>query len=242
MTATLKDTIQRVTDKLEDPEYQETEHERAGEREAHDRASNRRRMALAADNLWSERGCRYRDCTLDNFVAQTQAQRSVLAEVRKYADHLAENVQAGTNVLLTGPHGTGKDHLLAGLMHVAVKDFTIKWTSGAKLWARCRDAIGSETTEERLLSEYSRKPGVLVLSDPLPVTGSLTRYQADTLYAIVDERYNRRGATWCSLNAANKAEADARIGAAIIDRLRDGALSLVCNWESYRKSCSASSS
>ena len=41
--------------------------------------------------------------------------------------------------------------------------------------------------------------------------------------------------TWISMNVASGEEAESRIGVAIIDRWRDGALTLAFNWPSYRK-------
>ncbi len=41
------------------------------------------------------------------------------------------------------------------------------------------------------------------------------------------------------MNVSSGEEAEKRIGAQIVDRLRDGALSIVCNWPSHRKSAAA---
>jgi hypothetical protein len=51
----------------------------------------------------------------------------------------------------------------------------------------------------------------------------------------VDYRYSHRKPIWLTLNVADGAEAELRMGAQTVDRLRDGALVLFCNWPSYRK-------
>ncbi|MHC4891435.1 MAG: hypothetical protein ACYTEO_18430, partial [Planctomycetota bacterium] len=70
--------------------------------------------------LWKARGSRYRKCTLDNFQTTEPGQAEGLVAIRSYAEHLVEHICQGTNILLTGNPGTGKDHLLAALMSLAL--------------------------------------------------------------------------------------------------------------------------
>ena len=76
---------------------------------------------------------------------------------------------------------------------------------------------------------------LFILSDPLPPGGRLSDYQATMLYVILDRRYRECKPIWASVNTVGRDEADARIGAPLVDRLRDGALVLACNWPSHRK-------
>jgi DNA replication protein DnaC len=205
---------------------------RESEREADLKEGDRRRQAK---DLWEERGDRYRRCTLGNFQVETEAQREVLRQISEYGDRLAEEIAMGTNIVLTGPIGTGKDHLLAALMSLALAgDHTVQWTCGARLFSRRRDGIITNTSEWSLIERYSR-PAVFVLSDPITERGALTQDQRNTLYQIVDARYNDCRPIWITINAKDRAEASTLMGSAILDRLRDGALSLACNWGSFRK-------
>lgn len=180
-------------------------------------------------------GPRYRHATLASYQATTVEQRSAVAKLRAYADNLRDEVKSGRGILLFGPTGTGKDHLLIGLAKIAVaKGCEVLWVNGIDLQAKLRDAIQHDESEESVLKSY-RTARVLVLSDPLPPAGVLSDYQAATLYRLADHRYRNLSPTWCSLNVANAGEARKRLGAATVDRLRDGALAIECKWPSYRR-------
>ena len=183
-------------------------------------------------------GVRYQKCTLQNYIidAETPAdapQRTVVAEVKKYSENIRERVDSGQGLLLYGPSGTGKDHLLVGLSRVAVaNEISVKWVNGSTLYRSMREGMGKD--EEALVNRYIY-PAVLYLSDPIPPVGSLTPFQASTLFSIIDGRYRDKKATWATMNVANGSEATQRLGSAIADRLRDGSVSLNCCWPSYRK-------
>ena len=208
---------------------------RRAEVEAQKRA---RELAENARVLWAARGKRYERCTLDNFVAGSPDQQKVVRRVRVYAEHIERNINRGVGVVLIGPPGTGKDHLMAALMHAALAaGKTIKWASGPQLFAGFRDDIGADTEERRALAQYT-KPDVFALSDPTWEQSRLERFQRAKLMEIIDGRYNHLRATWVTLNVKDRDQANNLIGGAIVDRLVDGALSLECNWPSYRKSAS----
>lgn len=192
---------------------------------------NSRRQAL-----WAERGERYRNCTLGNYQITCKEQAETVKRLHEYVLDFGNMISDGVNIVLLGPSGTGKDHLVASMFDPAI-DFglTILWTSGVRLFARFRDAIDSSKNETRLISEYTR-PDVLVLSDPTPISSGLTDYQRSVLYAIVDERYSAKNPIWATINAAGPNEAALALGIQTVDRLRDGAVSIACNWPSFRKS------
>jgi DNA replication protein DnaC len=183
-------------------------------------------------------GKRYRDCTLQSYIIDDEApadapERKVLAEMEKYAENIEDCVDEGQGLLLFGPSGTGKDHLLVGLSRVAIShELSIRWINGSTLYRAMREGIGED--EEELVNRYVY-PSILYVSDPIPPVGALTSFQASTLFAIIDGRYREGKATWASMNVADGEEAEQRLGTAIADRLRDGAVSLNCCWPSFRK-------
>ncbi len=228
MVRSLDDILQSVIRRLDPGKFRKTPTEQA-DGAPHSGPPDRLEILLR------QVGARYRNATLDNYEASNDLQKAALARLRAYAANLRDEVRAGRGILLFGTTGTGKDHLLIGLARNAIAaGCPLLWVNGVDLQARMREAIRTETSEDRILACYE-DARVLVLSDPLPPAGSLTDYQAATLYRLVDHRYRNLLPIWCSLNVADANEARQRLGAATVDRLRDGALALECKWPSYRR-------
>lgn len=206
----------------------------AADREREIRRKNAERFSRWAD-LIRNRGIRYEGCRLDSFTATTDAQRIAVASLSDYARNIVERVSDGVNVILIGPAGTGKDHLLMGLCRYAIgADRGVAWKNGTSLWLEFRKAISEDEDESRVASRLVY-PDVLAISDPIPPRGALSDYQAAMLFDVVDARYSSRKPVWVTLNCASRTEAEERIGIQVVDRLAHDALVVTCNWPSYRK-------
>ena len=146
------------------------------------------------------------------------------------------DVTAGGGIVLFGPCGTGKDHLLVAAARevIAKHSARVEWRNGMDLFGDFRDLIANHGTEREFLTSLVH-PDVLVISDPLPPAGSLTEFQSSLLLRILDRRYRQLKPTWISVNVANGQEADARMGAACWDRIKEGALAAYCSWPSWRR-------
>lgn len=190
--------------------------------------------------LQKKLGVRYAECKLSNFTiygeAEFQArQMAVVDSLRSYGEHMEKNVSRGKGIILYGPPGTGKDHLLSAMMaHACWHNLDVSWRNGMDFYAERRDAIHSERLERDLIQDFVR-PNVLCISDPVPPWGTLTEGQVEFLFRVVDARYRQCKPVWMTANFTEGKEAESRIGTQIVDRLRDGALALHCNWPSYRK-------
>jgi len=201
---------------------------------------------LALGSFLRARGARYERCTLQNYRTHTKSQQAVRDAILGFSEDMALHVKQGDGVILLGPAGTGKDHLLVGLARVAIMKcrFTfsgsrrnpVQWTNGADLFASVRDAIKNED-ENRVVNGYIQDP-ILVISDPTPVTGAITEFQANTLYRIIDGRYSRCKPTWVSINVGSRQEAEEKLGVQVVDRLAHNSLVLQCDWPSYRRNAS----
>jgi len=208
---------------------------------------DRRREAAAyvLDQRWAvireALGPRYADCRVDTFDVTdpepkyAAAKRKAVDQVRGYLDDLRENVRAGRNVLLFGPKGTGKDHLMVGMLHEAVYDgASARWWDGMTLYAELF-RLWKEKQSEGPLFKKLVEADVFAISDPVPPRGqAVNEAVAGFLFRVVDGRYRRRRPIWVTANFASKKEAEERMAPQIHDRLRDGAVQIACNWESYR--------
>ena len=187
------------------------------------------------ETLVRKLGHRYVWATLGNFeVYDEKAQRPVLDCLKAFARNMPERIAGGAGLILFGPTGCGKDHLLAALLKIAVAKhgFTAHWCDGVKLFAESRYAIG-EDNEHALLRKLTT-PQILALSDPVPPTGALTQFQACLLRDMVDQRYRAGLSTWLLTNLDQREAAEAALTGPLLSRLRHNSLQLLCDWGSYR--------
>lgn len=206
-------------------------------REAMEQTAIERRKQANIDALVRGAGEGYIGCRLNNYRVSHPQQTKVVDALQDYIASIQEHVAAGRGIILYGPVGTGKDHLLfamARAVMLLMKDFTIAWHNGQDWFGEVRDAMDSGVAETKTIRQLSQ-PDLLVLSDPLPPTGNLSPHMATMLYRAIDDRYSRNRITFVSVNVANDDEADSRMGAPTWDRLCDGAFKLHCAWPSYRK-------
>ena len=159
----------------------------------------------------------------------------MVTTVSDFCDHMPDRIAGGGGLVLLGPPGTGKDHLLAAAMRSAIIDhgFSVAWADGLRLYQRIKSAIAKNKTEAFLESMF--KPQILALSDPVPPKDELTAYEMCILRDIVEHRYSHGLSTWVTTNVDNKTDAKRLFSGAVLDRLLHGATELFCDWGSYRK-------
>lgn len=198
----------------------------------------------SVEKLLYERGHRYLRCRWQNYEAETKEQIAVFNGIRKWCETAKQRIANGENLLLIGACGTGKDHLLACILRDVVmrSGLGAEWTTGPRMFARWRaefDRNDEETSDPGETPVWSKryrglKP-ILAISDPVAPGGTLTPYQTERLFAILDKRSSHGASTFVTINAASRADLEQRLGVAIVDRLRDQATPFAFTWESFRK-------
>lgn len=201
-------------------------------------AERLRRSSLMGQLLKAAGGDRFRKCSFKDYKISLPLQQRVLDHCREFAATFKERSEAGEQLLLYGPVGTGKDHLafavcwevvMAGLVE------SVGWVNGQSWYGKIRDAMDDDGTSERQIVEGVSRPQLLVVSDPQPPIGGLTPHQSAMLYRLVDARYCQRKTTIFTVNVKDDAEGDLLLGEAAWDRMNDKAWKLYCNWPSARK-------
>lgn len=212
-----------------------TEEELQAEDEARKLAKRANDAERNAKDFANDAGNRSRRYLFKCYECKTAYQREVFHKVQEWADTFPDRLAKAESLVLYGTVGTGKDHLAFAAVNKAIRlhHASAAWRNGRDLMGELRDRISEDKSESKLVSGLEA-PDILVLSDPLPVMGSLSAYQADMLYRIIDNRYQQGKLTVVTLNIKDDADADDRLGAPTWDRICDGAWKIECKWPSYR--------
>lgn len=184
-------------------------------------------------DLWAASiGRRYVGATFETFEQPTDAHVKAFAAVAQFAAKIGAGQALAGNLVLCGPVGAGKDHLLiaAGRYLRDTIGVAPVFTFGANLYA---EVIGSRWDDAKI-RRYANCQ-LLIVSDPVGAERRIGRHQAEILYRIVNDRNVALLPTWVSVNATNQADAIDRLGDAITDRLRDGAVIVPMPLASYRQ-------
>ena len=232
--ATADRVLQRLP-KLPTPEQLEQRRQQEEQQQERQRQTEAARRTNRLEMDLGKRYARSR-CSLDNYTVYAKGQEEALARLRQVAASWPATIQAGHGLILMGPVGSGKDHLLSALLYQAAAEhpFLCRWIGGQELFGRFRDQMHDERPEHKQLADLA-EADVLAISDPIPPSCDLTRWSLDQLYRLIDRRYRAMRPTWATVNVASVAEADAKLSAPIFDRLRENATVVRCFWPSFRE-------
>lgn len=183
------------------------------------------------------RGTRYHPsrCRLDLYRVYDAEQGKALEAVTAYAARVTEAVSAGEGLVLYGPCGTGKDHLLGAVLYGAVRaGMSGAWINGQEMFGGFRDRIRSETVDEVFFRKMC-EPAVLLISDPIPPAGQPSAFDLSNLYRLLERRYSNMQPTWASINALSRDDAMNKLSVPVWDRLQHRSAMVPCFWPSYRE-------
>ena len=144
-------------------------------------------------------------------------------------------VEERAPVLIAGPTGTGKSHLLQSLCHCALRvGHDVLFITHAKLLAQLYAARATNTFE-RKLQQLARIKVIAIDDFGLRPMRSP---QDEDFHDLVDARYERTTTLLSSnldFDEWGAAFPNKLMGAATLDRLRDGAYRIVLDGETWRK-------
>lgn len=199
---------------------------------------------------------RYASCSLDNFMCSPNSSQDIAF---RFACRLVLDYPAvDRGLLLLGPVGVGKTHLAVAILKgLVAKGVPCSFYESGALLKRIQDSYNpiSQTSELRVLAPVYQTE-VLVL-DELGATVP-TDWVRDTMYQIINTRYNEKKLTIFTSNFSDElpavdAEGDAlrsgnkraersraftlaeRIGVPLRSRLYEMCTKVVIEGEDYRK-------
>ena len=166
------------------------------------------------------------------FDTWTEARSSIPAKTQRSLRSL-EWVTRSENLVVAGPSGTGKSHLLEALGHAAVDaQMTVAWFSVEDLGAVVRRHRVDDTVSKAFASLASVTLVVVDDIGLLPISSDA----AEGLYRLVDANYERRSVALSSnLHPSGFDQLmDRTIASALVDRLLHHAHVIVTEGESIR--------
>lgn len=174
---------------------------------------------------------RFRDRTIENFIAETDGQKEALAAAQAFMARWPEHRKAGTSVVFSGTPGTGKSHLAIAILQAVMETGTGMYLNVLDLVRMVRDTWRrTGQTETELLN-------VLGGLDLLVIDEVGVQYGTDgeqvILFDVLNRRYRDCRPTILLTNLKSK-EFEQYVGARIFDRLKEGGIWQRFAWPSYR--------
>lgn len=177
---------------------------------------------------------RFKNKSLENYVAENKESKLALAICKRYANNFNSRLQAGGGIVMCGKPGTGKTHLAVAILRkTQSENYTGVFISVMKALRRVKETYSknSEKTENEVIGEFNQ-PDLLILDEVGVQFGSETEKMI--LFEIINERYQHMKPTILISNLALE-ELNGFIGERVIDRMREGGGAIIpFDWESYR--------
>jgi DNA replication protein DnaC len=178
---------------------------------------------------------RFRNRSLQSYVAESEEQTRALAFAIDYADRFDDVLATGRSALFVGKPGTGKSHLAVGIgLRIMHRDKrTVLYTTVMRAIRRVKDTWSRDSRESE-----SEAIAALVFPDLLILDEVGVQFGSDTekliLFDVLNERYERRKPTLLLSNLPTEEVRD-YLGERVFDRLReDGGEVVVFDWQSWR--------
>ena len=177
---------------------------------------------------------RFKNRTLDSYIAKTSGQKDALAFAKDYAKNFDEVLQTGRSCIFVGKPGTGKTHLAIGIaLSIMQQQKSALFVTVQRLIRRVKDSWHTkEETESEVIDAYA-SPDLLILDEVGVQFGS--EFEKQVLFDVLNERYEKLKPSILLSNIPSEQLSD-YLGERVTDRLRENGGALIgFNWDSYRK-------
>ena len=175
---------------------------------------------------------RFRDRTLDNYIADTPAKKTSLTIARDFSENFDENHKSGMTLIFSGKAGTGKSHLAIAIAQSVMPKYTAMYINALDAIRMIRDTWrkGSEKSELDVLDMFG-SVGLLVIDEVGVQYG--TENEQMLMFDIVNRRYRDSMPMILLTNLGHAGFSDYMTERSF-DRLRENGKWVSFEWESFR--------
>jgi len=203
--------------------------------EAKDReASRARQMSLRVEAIRRGMGvpARFAGKGFRDWIADTAAKVAVRDAVAEYMRSIRMTPSQWRPLILTGLPGTGKTHLVCGLVaNLAESGVSSRYTTLQTMLSDIKSAYSDNTLTEAGQILRFVKVDVLVIDEA--DIGRWSENDKQLVFAVINGRYNDMRPTVIVSNQAPEGLAEI-LTDRVISRLSEGALTLRCDWQDGR--------
>jgi len=178
---------------------------------------------------------RFKDRTLDSYVAKTSGQQKALVFAKEYAQNFDQVIQTGRSAIFVGNVGTGKTHLAVGIaLSIMQQQRSPVFVTVQRLIRRIKDSWRTKEESESDVINAFASPDLLILDEVGVQFGS--EFEKQILFDVLNERYEKLKPSILLSNIPKEQLTD-YLGERVMDRLRENGGALIgFNWESHRRS------
>ncbi|CDQ12121.1 putative DNA replication protein DnaC [Acidithiobacillus ferrivorans] len=178
---------------------------------------------------------RHQHCDFDTFIVETPEQQAVLDTCRDYAEHFARYAAAGSCMVFSGSHGTGKNHLATAIARTVLgMGRSVLQVTARGLITRIRETWGSkggEWTESGILRAIAGADLLIIDEVGKQFGGDGEEIH---FFEVINYRYLQMKPTIVLSNESAQG-IESYLGVAAFDRLCEGGLLLQFDWPGHRR-------
>ena len=177
---------------------------------------------------------RFKNRTLESYVAKTSGQQKALAFATEYAENFDLVLKQGRSAIFVGKVGTGKTHLAIGIaLSIMQQQRSALFVTVQRLIRRVKDSWHTKEETESQVIDVFASPDLLVLDEVGVQFGS--EFEKQVLFDVLNTRYENRKPSILLSNIPKEQLSD-YLGERVTDRLREnGGKVIGFDWESYRR-------